>query len=281
MNMSKQEIKNRAMKLQLSKGYYLRFEHLSYLLHCVVGKPGVSRFAQKELASVLGMSLPMVENLTSYGVALGLLIRRSCKPTELGKLIDKQDPFFDKSETLWFLHYIIASNRKYVVWNRLINRVFPEESEVTTEVARKYFSDLNGCFSEKSLKKHLAKEIAVLFNTYTEQKFSYLKYINKLSKKVYQLNQSAQIPDLCILASCYLYRDRYAKGATGLGIEHLVKEQNSPGRVFHISEHQLRLSLERLHRKRCISIESRANLDQIRFRTNAHWLDVVKQFYED
>jgi len=279
MNLFEQEIKNRAMKLQLSNGYYLRFEHLSRLLHYVVSKPDISRFLKKELISALGMSSRMIENLTSYGVALGILIRRSCKPTEFGKLIDKQDPFFDKDETLWFLHYILSSDREYVVWNRLINHVFPQESEVTTEIARRYFSDLNGHFSEKSLKRHLADEIGVLFNAYTAQKFNHLEYIRKLSGKVYQLNQSIQVPDLCILASCYLYRDRYAKGSTGVEIEHLVKEENSPGKVFHISEHQLRLSLERLHRERRISIESRANLDQVRFQPNENWLNIVKQFY--
>jgi len=280
MNASEQEIKSRAIKLQLSNGYYLRFEHLSHLLHYVMSKPDISRFPPEELTSALGMSPRMIENLTSYGVSLGLLTQRSCKPTEFGKLIDKQDPFFDKNETLWFLHYTISSNGKYVVWNRLINRVFPEESEVTTKVARRYFSDLNGHFSEKSLKRHLANEIGVLFNAYTEQKFSHLEYIRKLSEKVYQLNQSIQVPDPCILASCYLYRDRYAKGATGVEIEHLAKEENSPGKVFHISEHQLRLALERLHRERRISIESRANLDQIRFQANKNWLNIVKQFYE-
>ena len=151
------------MKLQLSNGYYLRFEHLSHLLHYVVSRLEASRFTRKELASALGMSPRMVENLTSYGVALGLLIRGSSKPTELGNLIDKQDPFFDKDKTLWFLHYTIASDEKYVVWNQLTNRVFPKESKVTTEVARTYFSDLNGHFSEKSLKKHLAKEIQSFF----------------------------------------------------------------------------------------------------------------------
>lgn len=268
------------MKLQLSNGYYLRFEHLSRLLHYVAGKPEVSRFTQKDLASALGMSPRMIENLTSYGVALGLLIQRSCKPTELGKLIDAQDPFFDKNETLWFLHYIIASNEKYVVWNRLINRVFPEENKVTTEVARSYFSDLNDYFSEKSIKKHLTKEIRTIFNAYTGQKFNRLEYIQKRSDTIFCLNETVQVPDLCILAACYFYRDHYAKGATGVEIEYLAKEQNSPGRVFHISDYQLRLALERLHTERHISIESRANLDQIRFRSNEYWLDIVKQFYE-
>jgi len=268
------------LKLQLSNGYYLRFDHLSHLLHYVAGKLEVPRLTQKELSVLLGMSPRMVENLTSYGVALGLLTRRSCKPTEFGILIDKRDIFFDKDKTLWFLHYLIASDRKYVVWNRLTNRVFPKESKVSTEVARTYFNDLNGHFSEKSLMKHLAKEIQTFFNAYTEQKFSQLKYIHKISDTTYKLNESVQIPDLSILASCYLYRDRYMEGATGLEIEHLAKEENSPGWVFHISKYQLRLALERLNAERQISIESRAHLDQIRFDSNKNWLDIVKQFYE-
>lgn len=268
------------MKLQLSNGYYLRFDHLSRLLHYVAGKPDVSRFSQKELSGALGMSPRMIENLTSYGVALGLLTRGSCKPTELGVLIDKEDTFFDKTKTLWFLHYTMTSDRKYVVWNRLANRVFPKESKVSTEVARTYFNDLNGHFSEKSLKKHMAKEIQSFFNAYTEQKFIHLKYIHKISGNTYKINESIQVPDLCILASCYLYRDRYMEGATGLEIEHLAKEENSPGWVFHISEYQLRFALERLNAERQISIESRANLDQIRFDSNKNWLDIVKQFYE-
>ncbi len=38
MNTSEQEIKNKVMKLQLSNGYYLRFEHLSHLLHYVLSE---------------------------------------------------------------------------------------------------------------------------------------------------------------------------------------------------------------------------------------------------
>jgi len=268
------------MKLQLSNGYYLRFDHLSHLLHYIVGKQEVHRFSQNELSSALGMSPRMIENLTSYGVALGLLTKRSYKPTELGDLINKKDTFFDKDETLWFLHYIISSNEKYVVWNRLINRVFNKEKKVNTTIARTYFGDLNGRFSERSLKKHLAKEILSFYNAYTEQKFSQLKYIHKLSSNSYSLSKSIGVPDLCILASCYLYRDRYLKGATGVEIEHLAKEENSPGKVFNISEYQLRLKLERLQEERRIAIESRANLDQIRFRANENYLDIVKQFYE-
>ena len=177
------------MKLQLSNGYYLRFDHLSHLLHYVAGKPEIFRFTKIELSSAIGMSPRMIESLTSYGVALGLLIIRSYKPTEFGNLVIKQDPFFDKDETLWFLHYMLASNNKYVVWNRLTNRVFPKEDNVTTGGARSYFSDLDSIFSEKSIKKHLAKEIQSFFNTYTEQKFSQLKYIQKISDTLYKLNK--------------------------------------------------------------------------------------------
>jgi hypothetical protein len=128
------------LKLQLSNGYYLRFEHLSKLLDYVANERKSASFGNQELSNALGMSSRMIENLTSYSVAIGILFRRTYKPTEFGSLINKEDAFFDKIETLWFLHYNISSTKKYIVWNRLVNRVFFDESKVSTEKARKYFN---------------------------------------------------------------------------------------------------------------------------------------------
>jgi hypothetical protein len=273
--MDKQKI-----KLQLSKGYYLKFDHLSKVLDYLSRNSYSPQFSQSEMAVSLGMSLPMVVHLTSYGVALELLIKRSNKLTELGILINKQDMFFDNEKTLWLLHYIVASNEKYVVWNRMINQVGLKESKISTEVAKKYFEDLKEHFSESSVKKHLSKEINVCLNAYTEQKFNRLEFFNKLSGSTYKINNNLEIPDLCVLAACYLFRDRYFNGATGIEIAHLAEAANSPGRVFHISEAKFRMSIENLHKDKLISIESRANLDQIRFNPNEQWLDIVKRFYE-
>ena len=200
---------------------------------------------------------------------------------ELGKIIYKSDPFFLSQKTLWFLHYFLTSNKEYVAWNRLINIVFYKENKVTTEKAMPYFRDLIGRFTEKSIKRNIPKEINSFFNAYTEQNFCRLEYIKKISNHSYNIQNDLKVPDLCILASCYLYRDRYASGATALEIPDLSKDENSPGRVFHISEYKLRLTFDRLHAKRYISVESRANLDQIRFLSNKRWVDIIKLFYKD
>lgn len=267
------------MKLQLSNGYYLRFNHLSILLKCLVKYIDSLRFTQKSLSAELGMSPRMIENLNSYGVALGLITPTSYKPTELGILVSRKDIFFDSIDTLWFLHYVIASNNKYVVWNRLVNKVFNDENIVSTEIARSYFKDLFQYYSEKTINKHLAKEINAFFNAYTEQNFSKLNYLNKISSSTYKINTDLDIPNLSFLASCYLYRDRFMKGSTGIEIESLIKNENSPGRIFNLSEHYIRLLLERLNIKRLIALESRANLDQVRFEYNKTWLDIVRLFY--
>ena len=36
--------------------------------------------------------------------------------------------------TLWLLHYLVSSNERYVVWNRLVNRVIPENDRSSTAI---------------------------------------------------------------------------------------------------------------------------------------------------
>lgn len=268
------------MKLQLSAGYYLRFDHIAKLISYIASNSIGGRLDSKNLSREMGMSPKMIDNLCSYSVALGLKKNQRFELEEMGIVIFNKDPFFQNKKTLWFLHYFLTSSKVYVVWNRLANIILYENDQVTSQKAMPYFQDLIGNFTESSLKRNVPKEINAFFNAYTEQNFSKLNYILKISSHSYRINNNPEIPDQCILASCYLYRDRYMEGATGLEIEHLAKEENSPGRVFHISEYQLRLALERLNADRQISIESRANLDQIRFDSNKNWLDIVKQFYE-
>ncbi len=269
------------LKLQLSAGYYLRFDHLAKLISYISRKTDNPKLSNNLLAEKMGMSVKMIDNLLSYSVALGLKKKRKFELDELANIIYKSDPFFLSQKTLWFLHYFLTSNKEYVAWNRLINIVFYKENKVTTEKAMPYFRDLIGQFTEKSIKRNIPKEINSFFNAYTEQNFCRLEYIKKISNHSYNIQNDFKVPDLCILASCYLYRDRYASGATALEIPDLSRDENSPGRVFRISEYQLRLTLERLHAKRYISVESRANLDQIRFLSNKCWVDIIKLFYED
>jgi hypothetical protein len=268
------------MKLQLSAGYYLRFDHIAKLISIIANNSIDGRLDSNNLSQEMGMSPKMIDNLCSYSTALGLRKKRRFELEEMGILIFNKDPFLQNIKTLWFLHYFLTSSKVYIVWNRLVNIILYKNNQITSQKAMPYFQDLIGNFTESSLKRNIPKEINAFFNAYTEQSFSKLNYILKISSHSYRVNTNPEVPDQCILASCYMFRDRYFEGTTGLEIEHLAKEENSPGRIFHISEYQFRLALERLNAKRQISIESRANLDQIRFDPNKNWLDIIKQFYE-
>jgi len=224
------------LKLQLSAGYYLRFDHLTKLISYISEKTDNPKLSNNLLAEKMGMSTKMIDNLLSYSVALGLKKKSKFELDELGKIIYNNDPFFLNQKTLWFLHYFLTSNKKYIAWNRLINIVFYKESKVTTKRAMTYFQDLIGQFTEKSIKRNIPKEINSFFNAYTEQNFCRLEYVKKISNHSYNIQNDFKVPDLCILASCYLYRDRYASRATALEISDLLKDENSPGRVFHVSD---------------------------------------------
>lgn len=267
------------MKLQLSAGYYLRFDHIAKLLSIIKYEHNRNYLNNEYISKNMGMSPKMIDNLSSYSVALGLKKNRRFRIEPLGEIIIKNDPFFQNLKTLWFLHYFLSSNETYVIWNKLINNLFLENQQVTRQVATEYFKILNGIFTESSLKRNAPKEINAFFNAYTEQNFRKLKFLEKTSINGYKINNNLEISDLSFLAACYLFRDRFKKGSTVIEIELLAKERNSPGRVFNLSEYQLRVLLERLNSKRLVSLESRARLDQVRFEINKTWLDVVKLFY--
>src|SRR6266550_1021962 len=88
-------------KLQLSNGYFVNFTYLARILNAVC-QDQRERIPQADLAAELGFT----ERVTY-------------KPTPLGRLIHKFDPFFDDVGTLWFVHYFISSNPYNLVWNRL------------------------------------------------------------------------------------------------------------------------------------------------------------------
>jgi hypothetical protein len=100
------------LKLQLSAGYYLRFDHLAKLISYISRKTDNPKLSNNLLAEKMGMSAKMIDNLLSYSVALGLREKRKFELNELGNIIYKSDPFFLSQKTLWFLHYFLTSNKE-------------------------------------------------------------------------------------------------------------------------------------------------------------------------
>jgi len=268
-------------KLQLTKGFFADFGQIARVLAYAVEHQDEGRIPPDAYAVNIGVSASRLTNLSSLAAALGLIRTVVLTPTKLGLLIHRYDPFLDDLGTLWFLHYLVSSNERYVVWNRLINQVIYENDRFSTAIARPYFADLAQFYSEHSMNKHLRKEIGAVWNAYTEQAFRHLGYIRAESEQIYVRDDHEPVPPRIFCTAVLVYRERFLPGAVTLDVAMLADGANSPGRVFDLTERQVRDLLEEVEELSYIYVETRADLDQIRFRDNYDFLDIVRRYYEE
>lgn len=267
-------------KLQLTNGYSPRFDQISRVLIYVAGRPDTPKVPQTAIGEGTGLSVRQVENLASLATGLGLLRPVVYKPTPLGALILERDRFFDDLGTLWLCHYNLSAEPRHVIWNRMTNTILPAAGgPVTAATVAGQFDDLREQFTEKSVAKHVPKELQAFFRAYSDYRFSRLRYLVAADGGYRLAERSAAVPEEVLLALALCYRDRAWPGSTGLEIPDLCHRDNSPGRLLNLGESVLRESLESLHRRGLLGIESRANLDQIRFRPELSSLDVLAGYY--
>jgi len=268
-------------KLQLTKGFFADLNQIARLLGYAVQHQGRGRIPPDAFAETIGISAVRVENLSSLAVAFGLIRPAVLRPTELGAIVHSHDPFLDDLGTLWLLHYLVGSNERYVVWNRLVNQVITENDRFSTIIARPYFDDLRQFYSERSMEDHLGKEIGIVWNAYVEQSFQHLGYIRAESDQIYVRGDREPVPPYIFCASVFSYRQRFAPKPATLAISTLAGAANSPGRVFALTERQVRDLLEEVQGLGYLYVESRADLDQVRFRDDFRVPDVARRYYEE
>jgi hypothetical protein len=250
-------------KLQLSNGYTVNFTYLARILNAVC-QDERERIPQVDLATTVGIAERHVKHLCGIAHALGLIERVTYKPTALGRLIHRRDPFFDDVGTLWFLHYMISSNPYNLVWNRMITTILPTHKNVTREQARNAFLDLRQALTEYSSQKHVLQELNTVLDAYTNQHFARIAYLY-MQDGIYTLNVGENIPALVLGACIICFRQQHRAGDTAVTIEDLLSAPNGPGIVLQLPENRLRMLLEHIKLQPDISIESRADLDQVRF----------------
>ena len=250
------------------------------MLIYVSKKDATDKISVSNIVDNLGLSFKQVKHgIASIAVAFGLLQLRIYKLTELGRIIILYDAFFDDIGTLYILHYTISSEPRWVIWNYMINNVLYDGKGVDAGEVKEKFSFLKGQFSEESIKKHVRKETHSFFDAYINRDFEQLNLIKKDGNQYY-MEKTKEIPDLILLASILIYRERYKPKTPALQIETLVSAPNSPGRVFNMEEDDFRKILEESHKKGYIYIESSADLDQVRFKRDIGSNDIIKTYYE-
>ena len=267
--------------LELSKGFYLYADRLSKILAYLAGESRTSAGLYAQLAQVAGLSEARVKALVQIAVYTQLLTPRTLLVTDFGRLILKHDPFLDRGETLWLLHYLLASNPLLVVWNFMCNSVLPGVTEIEKPAAAGQFQVFAGRWSESSLEEKTRKELRTFFDAYANGIFARLGYLRQAGDLRYVLpRETLAISPRTLLACTLIFRDRFQPGSSGLEIAGLAYAEHSPGRLLRLSEGDIRRALDTLHESGLLTVESKANLDQARFRSGMTWLDAIAGCYE-
>lgn len=249
-------------KLQLGNGYPLNFTYLACVLQAIC-QDSRSRIPLDDLSATVGLTERHVKQVCSIARALGLLSQITYKPTSLGRLIHQHDAFFDDPGTLWFLHYVISSDSHNLVWHRMVTSILPSKRCITREQARHAFADLQSTLSESSIQKHLLQELNTVFDAYANQQFGHLNYLS-LDGETYILHADADISPLVLGACIACFRQRYRRNETAISVKDLLTVPAAPGVVLQLTETHLRFLLEQLKTQPNFSLESRADLDQVR-----------------
>lgn len=266
--------------LQLTNNFPVDFTQLARVLDYAIQHQALSRISSEAYQVGLGLSERKIKSLNALAGAFLLLKPRVLTPTEFGQLTYRYNPYLDDIGTLWLLHYVVSSDERYVIWNRLVNRVVPENQRFSTAIARPYFDDLAVYYSANTMDENVGSEIAVVWNAYFEQEFARLHYLQAESEQIYARGYGDLTLPGVFLAAVLLYRERYATGAATLDIETLARAPNSPGRVFGLSQRQVHDLLEQAEGPGGINVETRADLDQVRFPGDLHYLTVMQRYYE-
>ncbi len=269
------------MKLQFTNGYRPRFDHISRILQFLLTQGDKKKISRQEIVSALGIPEKQVENLTSMMTGFGLVRSRVTTLTPFGKVVIQSDPFFDKNETLWIIHFVVSSNPEWVVWHRVINKVLTSQDHFSVEqISSQYFSDLAIHFSERTISEKLPKEIGAVLAAYSRSELSRLGILEEEGKGNFKKSNPIDIPNLAFLFCLLYYRDKYSPGSTAVNIENVCLAENSPGSVLNLPEYQVRSILGDLHNAGLVRLEQLANLDQVRLSDSLTQEFVLERIYE-
>jgi len=269
----------RGPKIQVTNSFAIQFSYLSQFLQYATKNSEKPKIHRSEYVAHLGLTKRHTEALCSVAIAFDLITPQRLTITQIGKTITEGDPYLEYTGTLWTLHYIISSNKKWLVWNTLMNEVFPSKQQITTDDAKAAFDHLRERLSKFTMTKKIQREIAIVLDAYTTKAFSKLAIIQK-QDNTYTFHKTDHIPPEILAAIILIFRQRYDPNASGVSMETLIKAPNSPGRILNMEESTMRRIFDQANHRGLLFIERKADLDQIRFREGITVETLLKMYYE-
>ena len=272
--------KSNRRKFQISNGYFLEFDQFARILNALLEHKGAKKINRKFLNEETGLADRQVESLISMGAAMGLIKPGNQVLTPVGLLIAKNDIFIEKMGSLEWLHYVCAGSYRNLFWFEVFNDLLTKESVMTQNDWQDYFrKKLRGQYSDKTIKKHLPKEIRFIVDAYTKRNFSKLEILHmSADDQLYRRRYTSFTP---LVLAAMIYDFCTANEAQLSQVGELAVTPGSPAMVFGLDAALFRQQVEGLHDRGWLRYETTHNLDQIRLKPGFSALEFLTAYFED
>ena len=272
--------KSTRRKFQVSNGYFLEFDQFARILNSLLEHQGAKKINRKFLQEQTGLADRQVESLVSMGAAMGLIKPGKQVLTPAGLLIAKNDIFVARIGSLEWLHYVGAGSYRNLFWFEVFNDLLTKQEVMTQDGWQDYFRNkLRGQYSDKTIRKHLPKEIRFIVDAYMDRNFNKLDLLQQSpDERLYRRRYTGFNP-LVLTAMIY---DFCAANETQLfQIGEMAIKPGSPAMVFGLDVVSFRQQIEGLHDRGWLRYETTHNLDQIRLKPGFSALEFLTAYFED
>lgn len=297
------------MKFRAHDTFFIRKGWLSKGMRHVLAAPDVFVSRENNPMDVLGIGANMVKALRYWMVAVGLTAepasgQRIQTPTDLGKIIHDNDPYFEETGTLWLLHYQLVKNQdaaktEATAWWYFFNefkaseftredfvsqiRKFLISNDEGTRPLRTLEDDFN-CIISTYISRIKSNPEKVKPESNIASPFSELGVIDVVGKEkngshliIYRKNapKKDMLHPLILLA---VILDK-AQGESEVRISSIQNEYGNAGKAFNLDIINLTALLYKIELLGHIKVNRTAGLDVINILTEWNFLDCVKEYY--
>lgn len=257
---------------------------LARLLRTISEVGQIKSSASNIISKALGIPHEKSEILFACARKMALVSQKPYSLSLFGQLVLDRDAYLDHLGTLWLLHMHLASNSGLAIWSRIFDAPASSRQKPfsITDIIGPLPKIFEGRWTEYGLTVRARSEATSVLRLYKDTLFTPLKLIDQADDRSYRwIASPAPVNSLAFLAAALIYRDRYYPGASALEVSQLVDLHFAPGRVLGLPEPSIRKLLDELHAKRLVTIETRADLDQVRFKEDFTWLDAYRSLVEE
>lgn len=273
-------------------------------------------FSDEEGAMVeLGVGKNMVRSIRFWSQVMGMAKaetkRQSLSVTDLGKILLAEkglDPFLEDSQTLWLLHWNLATNieNPLLAWDFLLNRWQEPElvPSVVLKALQKEAEKQKNRLSKVTLQQHFNTFLHTYYPTRGRKgevqednldcPLVELELIFKIGEReldhrsgahetIYEFNREEK-PDISSELFVYCLNDFWQKRhemESTLTLREIAHGHGSPGQIFKLPEEDVRMRVEALARQADGFLEymESANLQQVQKIRDRNSMDLLKDIY--